>query len=576
MRHLKIQRLNAYPEPNIAKPKTRLKAIAQKDMTILNCIERIVNVMMGKGLDRESFKRAERYIKYVAEKQNLTPMQTVFMALFINLGDDNCITIRDLCRCLGCQNVTVLARQSDIEALEKRWIIRKTTIHHATKGYRLNDGVMEAFAKNEPYSRKSYKADDIYLLFSFVFKLTHARHEEEIDTEELIMELNALYDENADMPFIQGMRSLGLSDDSMIIISQMCRHLVNNGAHEVMLDSLTFLFDKDFMRARHMRMLQNGSHELIKKGLIDFSISDGYKNRGSFMLTDKARKTLFGDIKLDYHEWDNDKRAEIIKCDLISVKPLIFNNDVAEQYERLRDILNEENYRLITSRLEKRNMRKGMTVLLYGMPGTGKTEAVKQIARYTGRDIMLVNISQMRSMWVGQSEKNIKAIFDNYKDMCIRSSKSPILLFNEADAIIGTRNENVKNPVGKMENTMQNIILQEMEDFEGILIATTNLAANFDKAFERRFLYKIEFTQPNEEARKALWLTIMPNIDDYSADVLSKEFRFSGGQIENVARKSEVDAILYGNENTSLEQIRKYCMSEAIGNNSAAKVGFLS
>lgn len=491
MRQLKIQRLSAYPEPNPIKPNTRLKAIAQKDMTMLNCIERIVNVVTGKGLDKESFRRADRYIKYVAEKQGLTPTQAVFMALFVNLGDDNCITIRDLCRCLGCQNVTVLAHQSDIDVLEKKWIIRKTTMHHSTRGYRLNDGVMDAFVKNEPYLRKSYKADDIYLLFSFVFKLTHARHEEEIDTEELITELNVLYDENADIPFVQGLRSLGLSNDSMIIMSQMCRQLVYSGTREVMSDGITFLFDKDFMRARHMRMLQNGSHELMKKDLIDFSTSSGYKDRGCFMLTDKARKALLGDIKLDYHECYNDKRAEIIKYNLISAKPLIFNNDVAEQYKRLRDILDENNYRLITRRLEERNMRKGIAVLLYGMPGTGKTETVKQIARYTGRDIMLVNISQMRSMWVGQSEKNIKAIFDNYRDMCIRSAKSPILLFNEADAIMGTRNEGMKTPVGKMENTMQNIILQEMENFEGILIATTNLAANFDKAFERRFLYKI-------------------------------------------------------------------------------------
>lgn len=91
-------------------------------------------------------------------------------------------------------------------------------------------------------------------------------------------------------------------------------------------------------------------------------------------------------------------------------------------------------------------------------------------------------------MWVGESEKNIKGIFDDYKQKVKQSVKAPILLFNEADAIIVKRQVGAERAVEKMENSIQNIILQEIEQLDGILIATTNLAENMDKAFERRFL----------------------------------------------------------------------------------------
>lgn len=115
-------------------------------------------------------------------------------------------------------------------------------------------------------------------------------------------------------------------------------------------------------------------------------------------------------------------------------------------------------------------------------------ETVLQIARKTGRDLIQVNVSEVKSMWVGESEKNIKGIFDDYKQKVKQSVKAPILLFNEADAIIGKRQVGAERAVEKMENSIQNIILQEIEQLDGILIATTNLAENMDKAFERRFL----------------------------------------------------------------------------------------
>jgi SpoVK/Ycf46/Vps4 family AAA+-type ATPase len=220
-------------------------------------------------------------------------------------------------------------------------------------------------------------------------------------------------------------------------------------------------------------------------------------------------------------------------------------------------------------------MRKGFACIFHGAPGTGKTETVLQLARITGRDIMEVNISSIKSKWVGDTEKNIKSIFNRYRLYCKRSEVPPILLFNEADAIISKRNENVSTSVDRMENAMQNIILEEMEQLEGILIATTNLTSNMDKAFERRFLYKIEFCKPDLKARAQIWKSMIQGLTTEEAEMLADEFHFSGGQIENVARKQIVNHILYGTD-YSIKDIRYDCLSETLQTNKECRpvIGF--
>ena len=229
----------------------------------------------------------------------------------------------------------------------------------------------------------------------------------------------------------------------------------------------------------------------------------------------------------------------------------------------------------MTDRLSENGMRKGFACLFYGSPGTGKTETVNQLARMTGRDVLMVDVSQIKSCWVGESEKNIKAMFDRYRKYVKECKVAPILLFNEADAVLGIRQEGAQKAVDKMENSIQNIILQEMENLEGIMIATTNLTNNLDKAFERRFIYKIEFERPTLEAKQQIWKTMIPSLSDAVAHSLAKDFDLSGGQIENIARKRTVEFILSGKE-PSDEKMREYCQNESMDSRQERrqKIGF--
>jgi SpoVK/Ycf46/Vps4 family AAA+-type ATPase len=191
---------------------------------------------------------------------------------------------------------------------------------------------------------------------------------------------------------------------------------------------------------------------------------------------------------------------------------------------------------------------------------------------------MAVDISATKSCWYGESEKKIKEIFDNYRHAVENSKTAPILLFNEADAVIGKRKISSENShsIDQTENAIQNIILQEMENLEGILIATSNLVQNMDNAFERRFLYKIKFENPSLENRTGIWQSLLSDLPENQAAELSKRFELSGGQIENISRKVEVDWITEGTK-TDIAALIQYCKAELQNDfNASKRIGFAS
>ena len=113
-----------------------------------------------------------------------------------------------------------------------------------------------------------------------------------------------------------------------------------------------------------------------------------------------------------------------------------------------------------------------------------------------------------------------------------------------------------------------------MENLDGILIATTNLAQNMDKAFERRFLYKIKFEKPTLEARMHIWHEMIPSLSESDTKALAEKYDFSGGQIENIARHNAINSILYGAKGNTIESLMSYCDSERLETKENRKIGF--
>ena len=144
-----------------------------------------------------------------------------------------------------------------------------------------------------------------------------------------------------------------------------------------------------------------------------------------------------------------------------------------------------------------------------------------------------------------------------------------------ADAIIGKRQVGAERAVEKMENSIQNIILQEIEQLDGILIATTNLAENMDKAFERRFLYKIQFEKPDLNCRTQIWQAMIPPLNDADASYLAGKYDFSGGEIENIARHFTIQSILHGQPENMVKSLVEFCENERLeGSRTKRKIGF--
>lgn len=325
-------------------------------------------------------------------------------------------------------------------------------------------------------------------------------------------------------------------------------------------------------RNKYIKEFKEETHKLQRLDLMEMvTQSSIFGEYTVLQLTDKGKELYFGEDASLYIE-KPEKKNLICAAD-IKEKHLFFSVKEQSQLNLVGNSLQDANYRNMVSRLEENGLPKGMAILLYGAPGTGKTESVMQWARATGRDIIHVDISASKSMWYGESEKIIKEIFTKYRRQCKRSKLKPILLFNEADAIFASRKTGNNSSIDQTENAIQNIILEEMERLDGILIATTNLADNLDKAFERRFLFKIRFDKPSVEAKVKIWRDKLSALTEEQAHSLASRYDFSGGEIDNIVRKSLMSEIIEGNKPTMAE-IEKLCSEEKIGKSGGQRVGF--
>ncbi|MDM5271499.1 ATP-binding protein [Sulfurovum sp. zt1-1] len=224
-----------------------------------------------------------------------------------------------------------------------------------------------------------------------------------------------------------------------------------------------------------------------------------------------------------------------------------------------------------------KDKRKGIDarIIFYGSAGTGKTMTAMSLAKTLKRPILSFDCSKILSMYVGESEKNVRRIFDEFKELSHKAKVEPILLLNEADQFLSSRTEGSGSSADKMHNQMQNIFLEQIERFEGILIATTNLLGNIDKAFSRRFNYKIEFKKPGKRQRMRLWQFMLPENADYTEDFDVQSlasFDLTGGQInliiKNTAYKVAVrEESIFSNQDF-LEEIEKELGSSFDGSKS--------
>lgn len=541
-----------------ARPTTTAPKPKRRKWTILTAVDEIFTIARDKGIETLSCSEASAPLRYLAKRFELSLNEAFFLALFINMSDDKQLGYSDFGRFLNCSRIRVMFYSEAIDKLVERQLIN---YRRCNRNYWVDDALIEACKHNEVYVPPVLKGLSCEALFDEIGQLATLCRECDIDYSDFECSLLTLLDNNPQIHFVKEVQKLELESTDLALLVWFCDMLINRDDEMIVNHDINSLIDNRRTQRNVCNALTMGFSPLMTKGLVEYRSEGGLSNRSEWQLTKHVKEHLLQELGLRTTE-------EVVHRNLtahgsILGKKLFYNEREQRQIDRLAELLAPARFEEICDRLTEQGLRRGFACLFHGSPGTGKTETVLQIARATGRDIMQVNISTIKSCFVGESEKNIQAIFDRYRALVKQMKVAPILLFNEADAIFGHRMERTERAVDKMENAIQNIILQEMESLEGILIATTNLTASLDPAFERRFLYKIEFSKPTLDAKCAIWHTMLPDLSDEDVRTLATSYDFSGGQIENVARKHAVEKILSGGK-VELKTLCELCDTERL------------
>ena len=544
-------------------------------LTLITALERIWKASSKSKLSEELLDNIKEETTYVGNMLKINPLQCILLSVIL---DNNNTSLKEMAEYLDCSNIKMMCYEHELNDMHHRWMIQWITYSKKRDGrlnYAVREGLLQAIKQNKPFEPPVFSEFNTYAVMDQMGKwlrMIETDNELHAVVFESMMEL---LKSTSHLPLSQTLLNLELNDSEMtMLIAALWKLVIKNKRILKICDFQDYL-SAPWMAVQVINDINDGTSQLVAMNLIENDIEGGMAKPDCFKLTHHAIKTMLHDTdsQLKGNGIGDHIGMNMLQPDAIGYKPLFYNEREQDSIQRLKHLLEQDKFKKIQNELKDKNMRKGFTCLFYGSPGTGKTETALQLGKETGRAVIMVDAAELKSKWFGESEQQIKQLFTDYEDIVKSSKVCPILLFNEADAVINKRTTNIDDVVNKTENTCQNIIMQAMESFSGILIATTNLTENMDTAFERRFLYKVKFDKPSHLIRQKMWQSMIPELTADDAQELSKHYDFSGGQIENIARKCIVDSILFDYQ-PSLSSISKMCQEERVVNSNCHPIGF--
>ncbi len=517
----------------------------------------------------EPFKEETDYLRGRTE---LSPFQAIIFAVIVDISATGRCTISKVASRLGMSYLQFLSYAGDLNALRDRGLIRIKDC----SDIKLPASVINALMTDKPIKAPKTTGLSNNALVGRICNVIKGMWSDEYSFDQALDEIDTLLDANPDTAYATACAKHMIAPTKMtpgdIAFFHILSYLYLKRGHTVfdMGDIEDYIKDEEWMECLRYSY-EDGEAALQIVGVIEPAKADGLIASGSFSFKEGIPEEFFAGISA--------RRANLMKTVDLSdladrpAKQLFYNKEESTQVERLSKLLSGDSLKMVYASMKEKGLRTGFISLFYGDPGTGKTETVYQIARSTGRKILEADVAKLRNSYVGETEKNMRRLFADYRTAVQENDLTPILLFNEADAILGKRMEGAVKSVDRMENSVQNILLEEMENFNGIMIATTNLLVNLDPAFERRFLYKIRFNKPELEPRRLIWKSQFTSLSDEQALSLAREYSFSGGQIENIVRKYNIDSVLTGTEG-GFALLRQYCAEESTIKSTTGRIGF--
>lgn len=518
----------------------------------------------------------EAAIAYLQERLNLSRIQVLILTAVLYYSAKHSgrkCDMDDLANLLHMHPLRVLQLRDEFCVLDELGYI----VNYQNKdGWSLSmvGEALESLAMDIPFDLQILKLESNFDFLCKANRFIKEGHRYDEDGT-IAKNINRLMKQNQHLAVVQNLQNIKDEADMWFMLLMMTTLAIEEDSYVNARDLAQMLSERTLRII--LKQIMDNKHPFAKQGYIELRNQAGQVQQGEWVLSQEGWLAMLGnqeEVESIIPTEEDENINMLTSYKQLAQRPLYFSDKTEEQVQTLTNLLHEEQLAKVRQALKTHNMPLGFCCLFYGAPGTGKTELVQQLAIATQRDLFQVNIATLRDKYVGESEKQLKRIFDKYRSLVRTQEHAPILFFNEADAIFGNRMENTQRSVDKMENALQNIILQEMEVLDGIMICTTNLTSCLDKAFDRRFIYKVEFEKPTNQARKLIWQSMLSSLNDEQATELANRFDFSGGQIQNISRKQVINAIFSGKDELDYDQIKLDCQNESISRNSRGKVGF--
>ncbi len=454
--------------------------------------------------------------------------------------------------------------QVKMEEVSKMELINATVMLSKSFEKLLEEGSLEVeLPQSTPYSDHLEYLRDQFSRIELYQKISTIRHnykKKSLSIERLERSLNKLEARIKDRIRVTKIelaaetlfKEFSLSEKEQIIFLALLKEEYSGELDSLreMNNLINLVSENDYDKIKNRSLLEENA-TLIDEEIIDYDemlTAFGGVTRSFYINEEYLHKII--------HPHKSKKKKKRIKLDMLVKEQDIFelvspktDIDDVVLHPKTREILDnilKTMDKKVLKRLKEwgiRGKKSGLEarLIFYGPPGTGKTMTAYSLAKSLKRKVLSFDCSKILSMYVGESEKNVRRIFDTYKELSEKTKSSPVLLLNEADQFLSSRTTGPGGGADKMHNQMQNIFLEQIEKFEGVMIATTNLLESIDPAFSRRFNYKIEFSKPGFQQRLQLWEKMLPNNapyeDGFDINRLA-HYELSGGQIEVVIKNA--------------------------------------